>query len=260
MNDSLILYHEQDHIAWVTLNHPKSYNALSAAMIDALQARIDRLNDHSDIAVLIIQGAGKGFCAGHDLKELADIEHITDRRALFEKCSNLMLAIQALPMPVIAGVHGVASAAGCQLVASCDLAFAANDARFGTPGVNIGLFCSTPMVALGRAIGRKHAMKMLLEGELINAADAVSYGLINEAVAPDQLEHKLRESAMKIVSKSRATIKIGKQSFYRQLDMDVALAYDYCSEIMALNLGAPDAKAGIDAFLTKTAPKWSHKS
>lgn len=253
-----ILIEIQGKIATITLNRPQAYNALSTGLMTAFEAALDKIEKDTQIACVLLKAAGKGFCAGHDLKELIASENQTKRRAIFEQCSRLMLKIQSMPMPVIAGVQGIATAAGCQLVASCDLAIASIDARFATPGVNIGLFCSTPMVALSRAIGRKRAMKMLLDGEFITSTEAENYGLINQVVPVSELDSALLTLAQKITSKSKATLKIGKQAFYRQIDMDISLAYDYCSEVMAINMGYQDAKEGIDAFITKRHPVWKN--
>ncbi len=247
-----------DSLARITLNRPEAYNALSLELMLDLLKKLEELEFNSAISVIILEGAGKGFCAGHDLKELLAKANMTQRREIFDKCSEVMLKIHALPQPVIAKVHGIATAAGCQLVASCDLAIASLSSQFGTPGVNIGLFCSTPMVALSRAIGQKRAMKMLLDGQLINAKTAEDYGLIHEAVADDDLEDKVMALANMLMSKSRATVKIGKQSFYRQLDMDRALAYDYCGEVMTINMELNDAKEGISAFIDKRHPHWKN--
>ncbi len=254
----LLITQREGALATLTLNRPNAYNALSIALMEQFLGTLESLEKDKGVGCIILKAAGKGFCAGHDLKELVAEDNVTKRRAIFNLCSKLMLKLQTIPMPVIAAVHGVATAAGCQLVASCDLAIATDSAKFGTPGVNIGLFCSTPMVALSRAVGRKRAMRMLLEGELIDAHKAEQFGLINEVVPEDQLLSAVQTMADKILSKSRPTVTIGKQSFYRQLDMDTALAYDYCSEVMAINLGQSDAQEGIDAFLNKRNPNWKH--
>lgn len=240
----------------LTLNRPKAYNALSSDLMRALQAELDQIKADPAITVVIIAAAGPGFCAGHDLKEVRALPNRQATEKLFKQCSTLMQSIVALPKPVIAQVHGTASAAGCQLVASCDLAVAANSARFATPGVNIGLFCSTPMVALSRNVGRKQAMEMLLTGDLVPAARAVEIGLINRAVADVELPELTLALAQQIASKSPLTLKIGKEAFYRQIELPLAQAYDYASQVMTENLLARDAAEGIDAFIQKRIPCW----
>jgi enoyl-CoA hydratase/carnithine racemase len=205
---------------------------------------------------VIIAGAGPAFCAGHDLREIRSDQRRETYERIFAQCSELMLTIVRLPKPVIAEVHGVATAAGCQLVATCDLAVAAEDARFATPGVNIGLFCSTPMVALTRAVGRKAAMEMLLTGELIDAATARAIGLVNRVVPREQLREAVDDLAGEIALKSALTLAIGKEAFYRQAELDLAAAYRYAAEVMTTNMLAHDAGEGIDAFLAKRAPVW----
>lgn len=241
----------------LTLNRPKAYNSLSTGMMAALQAELDAVKAQRDrVKTVIIAANGPGFCAGHDLKEVRANPGRQNYEALFRQCSMLMQSVIALPQPVIAQVHGVASAAGCQLVASCDLAVAAETARFATPGVNIGLFCSTPMVALSRNVSRKHAMEMLLTGDLLSAARAAEIGLINRVVPEAGLAAAAEALASQIASKSPLTVKIGKEAFYRQLDMPLAQAYDYASRVMTENMLARDAEEGIDAFIEKREPKW----
>ena len=256
-DSSVLLPSFSDGIARLTLNRPQQYNALSTALMSEFQECLDQIAEDPTVRVVIIEGAGKGFCAGHDLKELR--EHSGDRQffqSAFKQCSKLMVSLTALPQPVIAKVHGIATAAGCQLVATCDLAVAAETARFGTPGVNIGLFCSTPMVALSRAVPRKQAMEMLLTGEMIGAAEAVHLGLINHAVAQDALDGAVRDLAEKIMAKSPLTLKIGKEAFYRQIEYGLVEAYAYTSEVMTTNMLARDAEEGIDAFVEKRHPDW----
>jgi enoyl-CoA hydratase/carnithine racemase len=244
-------------IVRLTLNRPKAYNALSVGLMTALQAELDVVKAARDaVKVVIIAANGPGFCAGHDLKEVRANPGRQQYEALFRQCSMLMQSVVALPQPVIAQVHGVASAAGCQLVASCDLAVAADTARFATPGVNIGLFCSTPMVALSRNVSRKHAMEMLLTGDLLPAARAAEIGLVNRVVPADTLPDATLALAQQIASKSPLTVKIGKEAFYRQLEMPLAQAYDYASRVMTENMLARDAEEGIDAFIEKRDPKW----
>ncbi|HEX6957864.1 MAG TPA: enoyl-CoA hydratase [Ferrovibrio sp.] len=240
----------------LTLNRPKAYNSLSVGLMTALQNELDAIRADRSVKVVIIAANGPGFCAGHDLKEVRANPGRQAAEALFRQCSMLMQSIIALPQPVIAQVHGIATAAGCQLVASCDLAVAAETARFATPGVNIGLFCSTPMVALSRSVSRKHAMEMLLTGEMVAASRARELGLVNRVVPEDELDSAVLSLAGMIASKSPLTVKIGKEAFYRQLEMPLAQAYDYASRVMTENLLARDAAEGIDAFIEKREPKW----
>jgi enoyl-CoA hydratase/carnithine racemase len=246
-----------DGAAWLTLNRPQARNALSLALMEALEAALAEIAADAAVRAVIIAGSGPAFCAGHDLRELrADPSRAAQER-IFAQCARLMLAITHLPKPVIARVHGMASAAGCQLVATCDLAVAADTARFATPGVNIGLFCSTPMVALSRAIGRKPAMEMLLTGEPIDAETARGFGLINRVVPEEKLDEAVQGLAARIASKSPLTTAIGKAAFYRQAEMNLADAYAYASQVMTENMMAADAAEGIDAFLQKRPPCWS---
>lgn len=254
-NAPLVLCQEDRGIVTLTLNRPAARNSLSRALMAALQDEFDRIAA-SDARVVVLAAAGPVFCAGHDLKEMRADPRRAAYEALFEQCSRLMQTIVALPQPVIARVHGVATAAGCQLVASSDLAVAAASARFATPGVNIGLFCSTPMVALSRNVARKHAMEMLLTGELIAAEDAARIGLINRAVPDAALDGEVAALAMRIAGKSRATVAIGKEAFYRQAEMDLAAAYDYAARVMTENMLKRDAAEGIDAFIEKRDPVW----
>lgn len=262
MNDAtrtsdLLLRHDKAGVAWLTLNRPTARNALSMALMQALDAALAAVGEDRLVHVVVIAGAGPGFCAGHDLREVRAEPRREAYEALFAQCSQLMLRIVRLPKPVIARVHGVATAAGCQLVASCDLAVAADTARFATPGVNIGLFCSTPMVALSRAIGRKQAMEMLLTGELIDAEGARRFGLVNRVVPEAALDAAVTALAEQIASKSPLTLAIGKQAFYRQAELGLEEAYAYASEVMVRNMLARDAEEGVDAFLQKRAPVWS---
>ncbi|WP_193371254.1 enoyl-CoA hydratase [Pelagibius marinus] len=253
----ILLREDSEGIARLTLNRPRQYNALSADLMSALQAALDEIAEDNQVRAVIIEGAGRGFCAGHDLKELRG--RSGDRefyQAIFRQCSQLMVSITGLPQPVIAKVHGIATAAGCQLVATCDLAVADDAAHFGTPGVNIGLFCSTPMVALSRAVPRKQAMEMLLTGDTIAAAEAVNLGLINRAVPAETLEEATLELTRKVVSKSPLTLKIGKEAFYRQIEYGLVEAYAYTAQVMTTNMLARDAEEGIDAFIEKRKPQW----
>lgn len=253
----LVLREDRDGIAHLTLNRPKAYNALSLGLMAALQAELDEIAADRTVKAVVIEGAGKGFCAGHDLREMRSRTDETFHQTVFAACSRLMLTITGLPQPVIAKVHGIATAAGCQLVATADLAIAADNTRFGTPGVNIGLFCSTPMVAVSRAIPRKQVMEMLLTGEMIDADAAVAHGLINRAVPEAELEDAVQEMAGRIASKSPLVLKTGKKAFYRQLEMSLADAYAYTSQVMVDNMQARDAAEGIDAFIEKRAPEWT---
>jgi enoyl-CoA hydratase/carnithine racemase len=255
----VLLRRDADGIAFLTLNRPQARNALSVALMTSLQDSLDAIAGDASVRVVVIAGAGPAFCAGHDLREIRANPGRAHYEALFAQCSRLMLSILRLPKPVIARVHGVATAAGCQLVASCDLAVAADDARFATPGVNIGLFCSTPMVALSRAIGRKPAMEMLLTGELVDAARARELGLVNRVVPVGSLDDEVARLAREIAAKSAHVLAIGKEAFYRQAELGVAEAYDYAAEVMTRNMLARDAEEGIDAFIAKRPPVWEDR-
>jgi enoyl-CoA hydratase/carnithine racemase len=256
MSEELLLREDREGVAWLTLNRPQAYNALSLSLMEAVAAELERLAGDSSVRAVIFQGAGKGFCAGHDLKELRANPTREFYERTFAACSRMMLGVVGLPQPVIAKVHGIATAAGCQLLASCDLAVAADSARFGTPGVNIGLFCSTPMVALSRNVGRKQAMQMLLTGEMIDAPTALSFGLINEAVPEERLEEAAGAWAEQVKRKSSHVLKIGKRAFYRQAELGLEEAYDYTARVMVENMLAKDAEEGIDAFIEKRQPQW----
>lgn len=258
MNDSpLVTRAVAGGVARLTLNRPAARNALSVGVLAALEEALSGAADDPGVRVIVIAGAGPAFCAGHDLREMRADPGRAAMEALFARCSAVMLQIQALPKPVIARVHGVATAAGCQLVASCDLAVAADTARFATPGVDIGLFCSTPMVALTRAVGRKAAMEMLLTGEFVDAARAREIGLVNRVVPEAALDDAVARLAGAIAGKSAMTVAVGKGLFHRQADLDVASAYQLAGEAMTRNMMARDAAEGIDAFLAKRAPVWS---
>ncbi len=243
----------------ITLNDPKTYNSLSFKTLNELSSLLKKLDADSKTRVIIISGNGKGFSAGHNLKEVKSLKSKSKYLKLFNLCSKVMIQIVEGRKPVIAKVHGAAFAAGCQLAASCDLAYSTNDAIFATPGVNIGLFCSTPMVAVSRKINRKQMMKMLLTGEPIKANFAKQIGLINDHFTKNKLNKEILNIAKKISSKSNLTIKIGKRAFYKQLEMPLNKAYKYTSEMMTLNMMAMDAKEGISAFLEKRSPKWKHR-
>lgn len=259
-SDELVRLHAENGVATVTLNQPERRNSLSMALLEALSEVLEQIAGDGNVRVVVLAAAGKVFCAGHDLREMREQFDSHDfQLRLFRQCSKVMQQIVNLPKPVIARVAGVATAAGCQLVASCDLAVAEKGARFATPGVNIGLFCSTPMVALSRNVSRKHAMEMLLTGDLIDAARAEQIGLINRAVEPEALDETVYGMAATIAGKSGHTLKIGKEAFYKQLEMPLANAYDYTAKVMAENMQANDAQEGISAFLDKRDPDWQHK-
>ena len=262
MNAPLILRHDDGGIATLTLNAPASLNALSDAMLAALKDSFAQLRDDPTTRVVILRGAGKAFCAGHDLKEMQAGRAAPDKGAayfadLFARCAEVMQLIPALPQPVIAEVHGIATAAGCQLVASCDLAVAAEGTRFGVNGVNIGLFCSTPMVALSRNVPRKLAFEMLTTGQFIDTTRAAAMGLINRAVPADRLQAETQDLARLIATKLTAAVKIGKRAFYQQLEMTGAAAYDHAAAVMVENMLWRDTEEGIRAFLEKRPPDWS---
>ena len=246
-------------ISIITINEPKTYNSLSFKNLNDLIKVFKNLDKDKKTKVIILEGSGKGFSAGHNLKEVKNLKVRNKYQKLFNLCSKLMLQIVEGRKPVIAKVHGAAYAAGCQLVASCDLAYSTNDALFATPGVNIGLFCSTPMVAVSRKISRKSMMKMLLTGEPIKANYAKEIGLINDYFPKSKLNNEVLKVAKKIASKSNLTIKIGKQAFYKQLEMPLREAYNFTSKMMTLNMMSHDAKEGISAFFEKRKPKWKNK-
>ena len=243
----------------VIINDPKTYNSLSLKTLNSLLNTFKKLDKDNSTKVIVLEGAGKGFSAGHNLKEVRGLKKRSKYLKLFNLCSKVMIQIVEGRKPVIAKVHGAAYAAGCQLVASCDLAYSSNDAMFATPGVNIGLFCSTPMVAVSRKIHRKRMMKMLLTGEPIKANFAKDIGLINDYYSKSKLDKEVLKIAKIIASKSNLTIKIGKQAFYKQLEMPLRKAYAYTSKMMTLNMMAIDAHEGISAFLEKRKPKWKNK-
>ncbi len=257
MSDPVLLRDDREGVATLTLNRPAARNALSIGLMTALEAALAEIDADPAIRVVVLAGSGSAFCAGHDLRELRADPRRESHAALFAQCSRLMLQLQSLRQPVIARVHGIATAAGCQLVATCDLAVAAETARFATPGVNIGLFCSTPMVALTRSIGRKAAMEMLLTGEMVDAAAARALGLINRVVPDADLDAAVATLAAAIAAKSPLTLAIGKRAFHAQADMKVADAYAYAAEVMTTNMQARDAAEGIDAFLARRQPVWS---
>ena len=258
MHNLFAIINETDHIVRIELTNGKKYNPLSLDLIRALTKALKEVSSRVKVKVLIISSEGPGFSAGHDLDELRKNKNNKEFfKLLFNECSILMQTIMTLPQPVIAEVSGIAAAAGCQLVASCDLAVASDQASFMTPGVNIGLFCSTPMVAVSRNISRKKIMEMLLTGEKLNSQDAVHFGLINHSVPQEQLHNKTMKLAKLIASKPSSTVKIGKEAFYRQVEMPVNEAYNYTSEVMTANMMEIDAQEGINAFLDKRHPNWN---
>lgn len=249
-------------VAWLRMNMPEKLNALSDAMLEELQRAFAALAQDRDIRVVVLSGAGKAFCAGHDLKEMQAGRQAEDGGAayfadLFTRCARVMEAIRTLPQPVIAQPHGIATAAGCQLVATCDLAIAATGTRFGVNGVNIGLFCSTPMVALSRNIPRKQAFEMLTTGAFIDTDRAIELGLINRAVPEDQLQAATEELAATLASKLSSAVRIGKEAFYRQIEMPVSEAYAYTGQVMVENMMLRDTEEGITAFIEKRRPDWA---
>jgi len=259
-----ILPTRRDNVLTITLNRPESRNALSESLMRALQLTLDEAVDDASIKVIVLAAKGPAFSAGHDLKEMTARRSDPDRglayyRSVFAQCSRLMQTVVRHPKPVIAQVQAVATAAGCQLVASCDLAVASSEARFATPGVNIGLFCSTPMVALSRVVPRKAALEMLLTGEAIDANEAKRIGLVNRVVPAAELEKETEALARFIASKPTATLKIGKQAFQHQLELGLSNAYDYVGEVMVQNMLHDEAREGIGAFLEKRLPKWPEK-
>lgn len=254
--EPLLLRDDAEGITTLTLNRPKQYNALSEALLTALQESLNAIGQDSKVRVVIIAGAGKAFCAGHDLKEMRANPDREYYRVLFKRCGQMMLTVTRIPQPVIARVHGIATAAGCQLVASCDLAIASRNARFATSGINVGLFCSVPGVPLSRNVLRKHAMEMLLTGEFISAEAAAQLGLINRVAEPASLDEEIMTLARHITDRSPVAVRTGKQMFYRQIDQQLEAAYDYACEVMAENMMAEDAGEGIDAFIEKRDPVW----
>ena len=251
-----ILVKHDGPVVRITLNRPERRNALSLALMREVIAALEEVRDDADARVVVVDAAGPAFSAGHDLSEMLDRDR-RDYVELFETCTVMMEAIHALPQPVVAKVHGIATAAGCQLVAACDLAVAADDARFATPGVKIGLFCSTPMVPISRAVGRKRALEMLLTGRFVDAATAADWGLVNRAVPVDDLDTAVQELVDAIVGSSPLTVGIGKEAFWVQIELDEHRAYDHTKAVMAMNAGVRDAQEGMGAFLEKRTPTWT---
>jgi enoyl-CoA hydratase/carnithine racemase len=260
----VLLRGDIDGIALLSLNRPQARNTLSEAMLNALHEEFASIATDDEVRAVIISHNGPAFCAGHDMKEMTAHRNDPDRgrgyfKMLMQRCSALMMSIQKLPQPVIAAIEGVATAAGCQLIATCDLAVASDAARFSTPGVHIGLFCSTPMVALSRNVADKHAMEMLLTGDMISAADAYRIGLVNRVTPAGQASEAALGLARQIASKSKLTVKLGKQAFYRQRELDLAGAYQLTIDVMVENMLARDAEEGIGAFIEKRDPQWEDR-
>ena len=253
---SILLREQQDGILTLTLNRPEQFNALSGELLDLLQDTLDEVAEDGSVRVVVIAAHGRGFCAGHDLKEIHALQTQPRIEALFQKCSRVMTSLVAMPQPVIAKVHATATAAGCQLVAQCDLAVCADSARFAVSGVNFGLFCSTPSVALARNLGRKQAMEMLLTGEFIDAATARSYGLVNRVVPAAGLDTEVDRLAALIAAKPQGAVAAGKRLFYQQLEMGLVPAYALASEVIACNAAGPEGREGMSAFLEKRTPEW----
>ena len=254
--EPLLLRRDEGGVVMLTLNRPAQFNSLSQALMSELQAELERIAADESARVVIVAGAGKAFCAGHDLKEMRSDASKEFQKQLFRQCSKLMLTLVRLPQPVIARVHGIATAAGCQLVSMCDLAVASDHARFAVSGVNLGLFCSTPAVGLSRNVGRKQALEMLLTGDFIDAQAALARGLVNRVVPPEQLDAEIKKLSDSILAKTPVAIKLGKQAFYRQLEVGLEQAYELASEVMACNMITEDAQEGIDAFVAKRKPQW----
>jgi enoyl-CoA hydratase/carnithine racemase len=252
----VLLKEQSGGVVTLTLNRPAQFNALSQELLAELQAALDAIAADESARVVVIAGAGKAFCAGHDLKEMRANPAKEFQQALFEQCSRMMMTITEMPQPVIARVHGIATAAGCQLVAMCDLAVASDSARFAVSGINVGLFCSTPSVGLARNVGRKQAMEMLLTGDFIDAQTALERGLVNRVVPDDELDAEVKRLTDVIVSKSPVAVRSGKRMFYRQLEMGLADAYSLASEVMACDMVTEDAQEGIDAFIEKRKAEW----
>ena len=258
-SEAVLLRQDRDGIARLTLNRPAQRNALSVELMGALQEALDAIARDRKVKLVVISANGPGFCAGHDLREMRANPGRQHYEALFAQCSRLMVSLTKLPQPVIARVHGIAAAAGCQLVASCDLAVASSAARFAVNGINIGLFCSTPMVALTRAVGRKPAMEMLLTGDLVEAEQAKAIGLVNRVVQPERLDEEVDALARQIAGKLTLAVAMGKEAFYRQAELGLEAAYAFTSDVMTKNMLARDTEEGVDAFLEKRQPRWNNE-
>ena len=258
-NEPVLLRHDAGSIVTVTLNRPKQYNALSEELLTELQAQLDSIEKDPSVRVVVIAGSGSAFCAGHDLKQMRANPKKAYYEKLFAKCSRIMMTLTRMPQPVIARVHGIATAAGCQMVAQCDLAVASDNARFAVSGINVALFCSTPSVPLARNGSRKQAMEMLLTGDFIDAATAKARGLVNRVVPVEKLDAEVKALADAIIAKSPVAVTTGKKMFYKQIEMGMEAAYEYAAEAMACNMMAEDVGEGIDAFTQKREPKWKGK-
>ncbi|WP_413520047.1 enoyl-CoA hydratase [Psychrobacter glacincola] len=256
-NKLLVIRENSDSIVTLTLNSPKQFNALSVELLTTMQAELDNIAQDRNIQVVVIAANGKAFCAGHNLKEMRANPDEAFQRALFEQCSQMMLTINRMPQVVIAKVEGIATAAGCQLVAACDLAVASDNAKFATSGINVGLFCSTPAVAVSRNLSRKQAFEMLITGEFIDAHTALQQGLINRVASAEQLDQTLQSLIDAITAKSSVAVRTGKNMFYKQLDMELAEAYEYAGEVMTCNMMADDVSEGINAFIEKRPAVWT---
>lgn len=255
-----VLFEKDGPVAWLTLNRPEIRNALSIEVMNHMQTKLNVLATDEDIRIVVIKGNGPAFCAGHDLTEMAGSRyHARHFRKIFSICSEMMLTLHKMPQPVIAQVHGIATAAGCQLVAACDLAIAETGAQFATPGVKIGLFCTTPSVPLVRVIGRRRAMEMLLSGRFVSAQEAERIGLVNRVVDPNKLDQETKTWAHELAGYSRFALATGKLAFYNQIDLDESAAYNFATDAMAVNCLAADAQEGMTAFLEKRQAVWKHK-
>jgi len=257
--EAIVLRADADGVATLTLNRPRHYNALSEELLKAVIAALEAIEQDRSVRVVVMAANGPAFCAGHDLKQMRANPDQDYYRTLFALCSRMMLTLTRIPQPVIARVHGIATAAGCQLVAQCDLAVATESARFAVSGINFGLFCSTPSVALSRNVLRKQSMEMLLTGDFIDARTAQDYGLVNRVVSADRLDGEVKQLARRILDKSAVAVATGKRMFYKQLEMGMEAAYQYAAETMACNMMAADAGEGIDAFMQKRKPDWTHR-
>ena len=254
--EPMLVRRDDNGVAYVTLNRPAQFNSLSRTMLEALLAELDSIAGDASVRVVVLAGEGKAFCAGHDLKEMRGNHTLAFQQALFRLCGKFMMKLTELPQPVIARVHGIATAAGCQLVSMCDLAVAADVARFAVSGINVGLFCATPSVGLARNMGRKEAFEMLVTGDFIDAAEAQRRGLVNRVVPLEALDTEVAKLAAAICAKSPVAVQMGKQMFYRQLEMGLDAAYQMAAETMACNMMTEDAAEGIDAFIAKRKPAW----
>ena len=254
--EPVLLREDRGGVATLTMNRPAQFNLLTSEMIDALQGALDEIEQDPNVRVIVLAAAGKGFCAGHDLKEIRDLQTQPKIEGLFRRCSRMMVSMTRMPQPVIARVQGAAAAAGCQLVAQCDLAVASEVAKFTAPGVTWGFLCSTPGVAIGRNLARKHAMEMLLTGDLIDAKRALEWGLVNRVVPGEALDEAVNALAHKIASKPRTTIAEGKRAFYEQMDLGIERAYEMASRVITASFVHEEGREGIDAFIEKRDPKW----